>query len=317
MENKQRKLSMINTTNYLNKKSRNSSIKMTKMKSYYDKYFPFRNSIEDSNIVNSSESNLYYKDPKFYNEKSLDLQLNILRILSKDNINKNIINRKYTYTEISNTSSDNKILPILKRNNTVDLATKFSQTDTKNSIQEYKNLTYRRNTNDFNKSNTERNISKEIDKNNHELSTNKLYKIIFKSQLSTNKDHLKPLIENKYNLKYSENEEQYNLIIDKENLENIAKGKRIKNQKTNNSIKNKLNEARNKVKFIKDIIDYSYPLFVLTKIKVKQKNLRIMKKQRLKKYFNYVSGKEKRINEIKTRNDIKTQYLLKSFSFFK
>ena len=215
------------------------------------------------------------------------------------------------------TSSDNKILPILKRNNTVDLATKFSQTDTKNSIQEYKNLTYRRNTNYFNKSNTERNISKEINKNNHELSTNKLYKIIFKSQLSTNKDHLKPLIENKYNLKYSENEEQYNLIIDKENLENIAKGKRIKNQKTNNSIKNKLNEARNKVKFIKDIIDYSYPLFVLTKIKVKQKNLRIMKKQRLKKYFNYVSGKEKIINEIKTRNDIKTQYLLKSFSFFK
>ena len=240
MENKQRKLSMINTTNYLNKKSRNSSIKMTKMKSYYDKYFPFRNSIEDSNIVNSSESNLYYKDPKFYNKKSLDLQLNFLRILSKDNINKNIINRKYTYTEISNTSSDNKILPILKRNNTVDLATKFSQTDTKNSIQEYKNLTYRRNTNYFNKSNTERNISKEINKNNHELSTNKLYKIIFKSQLSTNKDHLKPLIENKYNLKYSENEEQYNLIIDKENLENIAKGKRIKNQKTNNSIKNKI-----------------------------------------------------------------------------
>ena len=34
-------------------------------------------------------------------------------------------------------------------------------------------------------------------------------------------------------------------------------------------------------------------------------------------FLHYVSGKEKRINEIKTRNDIKTQYLLKSFSFFK
>ena len=100
-------------------------------------------------------------------------------------------------------------------------------------------------------------------------------------------------------------------------MENIAKGKKTKNKKTNNSIKLKLNEAQNKVKFMKDIIDYSYPLFVLTKIKVKQKNLRAMKKQRLKKYINYVSEKEKRLKEIKNRNEIRTQYLLKSFSFFK
>ena len=317
MNNEQRKLSIINTTNYLNKRYRNSSLRKLKMKSYYDKYFPIRKSSEDSIIVNTSESNLYYKDPKFYNEKSLDLQLNLLRNITKDNINDYKNNRKYTYTEISKASADNKILPILSRNNTVDLTTKFNKTDNKNSIKEYKNLILRRNTNYFNRSNTEGNIKKEINKNNHELPTDKLYKIIFKSQLTTNKDHLKPLIENKYNIKYSENEEQYNLIIDKENLENIAKGKKTKNKKTNNSIKLKLNEAQNKVKFMKDIIDYSYPLFVLTKIKVKQKNLRAMKNQRLKKYINYVSEKEKRLKEIKNRNEIRTQYLLKSFSFFK
>ena len=68
---------------------------------------------------------------------------------------------------------------------------------------------------------------------------------------------------------------------------------------------------------MKDIIDYSYPLFVLSKIKVKQKNLKEMKKQMNKTYFQFIDEKERRLNEIKLRNENRTKYLLKCFSIFK
>ena len=79
----------------------------------------------------------------------------------------------------------------------------------------------------------------------------------------------------------------------------------------------KLDEAQEKVNFMKDIMDYSYPLFVLSKIKVKQKNLRELKKQRYKNKFDYLNEKERRLKEYKIQNDNRTKYLLKSFSFLK
>ena len=68
---------------------------------------------------------------------------------------------------------------------------------------------------------------------------------------------------------------------------------------------------------MKDVIDYSYPLFVLSKIKIKQKNLRELKKQRNKKSLDYLNEKDRRLKEVKIINDNRTKYLLKSFSFLK
>ena len=68
---------------------------------------------------------------------------------------------------------------------------------------------------------------------------------------------------------------------------------------------------------MKDVIDYSYPLFVLSKIKIKQKNLKNMKKQRNNIFVNFTTEKDKRLKEIKMRDEKRTKYLLKSFSFFK
>ena len=316
MKDEKEQTTIIKTTNYLNKQYRHSSFRKLMMKSYYTRYFPKTKLNEDFNGINKTESN-YYKDPKFYNEKNLDFQINILRKLSEDNSIKKINNRKFTYSLKSSYSFENKILPNLKRNKTMDLNIK-TKIDTKiNNITNYNNLTYRRSRFFYNRANTEPSLNNEALKDNQELSIDKLYKIIFKSQLPKNKDHLKPLIENIYNLKYSENEEEYNMIIDKENEKKISKGQKIKNKKPNVSIKLKLNDALDKVKFMKDIIDYSYPKFVLSKIKVKQKNLSEMKKRRNKIFNSFLNEKEKRLKEIKMRNDIRTQYLLKSFSFLK
>ena len=314
MKNVQKKSSMTQTTNYLNKKYRNSSLRKLMIKTYYDKHFPKKKLSDETNINHSSFSNFYYKNPKFYNEKNLNFQMTTLKKFSKYNLAKNINNRKFTYTKQLSSFFENEDLPNLKRNNTVNLNNKLIIDNNKNK---YKNLTNKRNTFFFNRSNTEGNFSEEITKNNDELATKKLYKMIFKSQLPTNKDHIMPIIENKYNLKYSENEEQYNFIIDKEYEEKIAKGEKIKNKKSCPSIKLKLNETLEKVKFMKDVIDYSYPLFVLSKIKIQGKNLRYIKERRNNTQQNYISEKEKRIKEVKLRNDIRTQYLLKSFSFFK
>ena len=118
-------------------------------------------------------------------------------------------------------------------------------------------------------------------------------------------------------MKYAENEEQYNLLIKKENLQKRIEGKKIKIRNVSPYIKMKLDDAQDKINFMKDVMDYTYPLFVLSKIKEKQKNLREMKRKRNIKNLNYINEKDRRILEIKAKNQRKTQYLLKSFSFLK
>ena len=319
MKNEQEKSNIIKTTNYLINKYRHSSLKKIMIRSYNDKNFPQIRSSENPKIINSKKSNLNYKNPKFFNEKNLDLLLNNLKKFSKENLNKDKINRRYTYTKKFSNSSEKEALPTLKRNNTMGSKIKLNIDNNIKNNHEQKNLYSRKNTYNFYRTNTEGNINNESSKINQDqdISTNKLYKIIFKSQLPKNKDHLKPVIENKYNLKFSENEEEYNSIIEKEYQEKISKGKKVKRKKSNISIKLKIDEALDKVNFMKDVIDYSYPLFVLSKIKVKQRNLTNLKKRRNNRYINFITEKDKRLKEIKTRDEKRTKYLLKSFSFFK
>ena len=312
MKNEKDKSIIVKKPNYIHKKYSSPAINKLVQTTYYNYYFSPNKSKENINIFKTpSKSNLNYKDPIFLNENSLNTQLNILRKLSFDN---NHI--KYNESHKLNISyDDNKKLPKLKRNNTENLNVKL-KIDKVNNNKDNKYLTFKRTSIFFSRFNTDSNINNESIKNSQEYSPEKLYKIIFKSKHPHHKD-LKPIIENKYNMKYSENEEQYKFIIEKEYMKNILKGKRVKSKNVCPYIKVKLDDAQNKIKFMKDIIDYSYPLFVLSKIKVKQKNLKEMKKQMNKRYFKYIGEKERRLNEIKIRNANRTQYLLKSFSIFK
>ena len=303
---------IVKKPNYIHKKYSSPAINKLVQTTYYNNYFSPNKSKENINIFKTpSKSNLNYKDPIFLNENSLNTQLNILRKISFDNTN-----IRYNASHKLNISyDDNKKLPKLKRNNTENLNVKL-KIDKVNNNKDNKYLTFKRTSIFFNRFNTDSNINNESKKNSQEYSPEKLYKIIFKSKHPHHKD-LKPIIENKYNMKYSDNEEQYKFIIEKEYMKNILKGKRVKSKNVCPYIKVKLDDAQNKIKFMKDIIDYSYPLFVLSKIKVKQKNLKEMKKQMNKRYFKYIGEKERRLNEIKIRNANRTQYLLKSFSIFK
>ena len=309
MKIEQEKTNTIKKTNYFHKKYRNPTIKKLMLSSYYNKYLSKEKLKENILEKKLSISSINYKVPNFYNENSLNSQLNFLRKLSVEN------NKESKLTKKISLFKENKTLPKLKRNKTENFDKKIKLEKRKSIINEFKKLTYKRNTFFHYRTNTETNLSNESF-NKNEISSEKLYKIIFKSQIGVHKD-LKPIIENKYNMKYAENEEQYNLIIEKEYQKNLSEGKRIKSKNVSPSIKLKLDDAQTKVKFMKDVIDYSYPLFVLSKIKIKQKNLRELKKQRTKKSLDYINEKDRRLKEVKIINDNRTKYLLKSFSFLK
>lgn len=279
-------------------------------KDYFRKHLSFEKLNENENIIKKPKKSIfYYKNPKFFNEMNINTQLNFLRKLSYEN------KMKDEYTQKYDSLSDKNLFPKLKRNNTESLDTKLD-IDYKTYINKNKLKLTTKKKNYFNRANTEENENYKKIKNHPKKSTEKFYKIIFKSELSGPKES-KSIIDNKFNMKYAENEEQYNLLIKKENLQKRIEGKKIKIRNVSPYIKMKLDDAQDKINFMKDVMDYTYPLFVLTKIKEKQKNLREMKRKRNIKNLNYINEKDRRILEIKAKNQRKTQYLLKSFSFLK
>ena len=140
------------------------------------------------------------------------------------------------------------------------------------------------------------------------------YKIIFKSKPIFKSDQ-KLIIDNKFNMIYAENEEQYKKIIEKEYIKLLSKGKKVKSKNNSVSIRLKLKETKNKIKFMKGIMDYSYPGFVLSKIKNMQKKLNEHKKNPNHKYI--INGMEKRNKEKEERNNFRKEYLLKSITLYK
>jgi hypothetical protein len=167
------------------------------------------------------------------------------------------------------------------------------------------------------KSNTEKMNNHSIDKNSPVKLTandNYFYKIVFKSKplFRMNK---KEVIENKFNMKYAENEEQYKKIIEREYKNLRLKGKKVKSKNVSPSIKLKLSETKNRIHFMKGIMDYSYPGFVLSKIKMMQKKLNEHKIESI--FRNHLSQMELREKEKTLRNNSRKEYLLKSITLFK
>ena len=108
---------------------------------------------------------------------------------------------------------------------------------------------------------------------------------------------------------YAENEEQYNQMVEKENKKLKKLGKPIKNKNVSPIINIKIKDAKNKIKFMKGVLDYSYPAFVLSKIKFMEKRL---------KNFNYsknnhlLSPVQIRNYEKSVRNNNRKEYLMNS-----
>ena len=134
------------------------------------------------------------------------------------------------------------------------------------------------------------------------------YKTVFKCK-SVFKKPKSIVVDNKFNMKYAENEQQYNQIIDKENKKLKSMGKPIKNHNNSFFVKSKINEAKNKIQFMKGIVDYSYPSFVLKKIKfIEKKN----SKNSSGIFCSALTPVEKRNKERSIRNGLRQKYLMNS-----
>ena len=98
------------------------------------------------------------------------------------------------------------------------------------------------------------------------------YKSVFKTKPLFRRR--RPIVDNKLNMRYAENEEQYKKMIEKENRILLTQGKKVKNKILSDQLDKKMDEIKNRIRFMKGIMDFSYPGFVLTKIKTIDKQLK-------------------------------------------
>lgn len=132
------------------------------------------------------------------------------------------------------------------------------------------------------------------------------YKSVFKMKPLFRK--IRPVVDNKLNMRYAENEEQYRKIIEKEQKILLSQGKRIKNKNISDHINSKMNEIKNRIRFMKGVIDFTFPGFVLTKIKSIDKQLKKENefRHKLNKYYSPVEIRN--LNKNKRNNDRKNYF---------
>ena len=104
-----------------------------------------------------------------------------------------------------------------------------------------------------------------------------LYKRIFYDYFKKSIIAKKTGIDNKLNIYYAENEELFKKKLKKINEKMRKKGKKEKNAFFPNSIEYKLDKLKNKIKFMRKIINYAYPEMVLARIREANKMLEIKK----------------------------------------
>jgi hypothetical protein len=112
-----------------------------------------------------------------------------------------------------------------------------------------------------------------------------LYKKIFyyfREKKKKFKRDEKKYINNKLNIDYAENEEVYEQRLIKNNIKLLEKGEKIKHFSGPTFSDLKLKELMTKVKFMKNVVDYSYPDMVLFKVKQSDKLLKIKDKTIIK-----------------------------------
>ena len=139
-----------------------------------------------------------------------------------------------------------------------------------------------------------------------------LYKKIFQYNNENKKRKSLNVIDNKLNLFYSENEDQYNQKIKKINENLYKKGKPIKHFVISENAKINTPYLIKRVKFMKKVVDYLYPNMVLAK--VREENKRISKT----KSISHKMPLSKLILLEKKRQQKNLELFLgKSFSFIK
>ena len=227
----------------------------------------------------------YYKNPEFLNDSNIRKQINIL-LTNVNNIkSKDDKLPKLTFLEDNN--KNNNYLSKIKK--------KYIETDANEFLPKIK--TNRKSRNNY-KNNSKNNIK--INK-----SVDYAYKSIFPNE-HLYKEKTK-IVDNKLNLVYCQNELQYKYIMEKQKK---LKGANII-EKESEQIKERVDNIKTKVKFMKNVIDYSYPSFLLAKIQIWKKNL-----EKIKGGEKLLPQEEQK-NEIKNKNIKVTNYLKKNFKVYR
>ena len=235
--------------------------------------------------LKKSRYRFYYKNPQFLNDSNIKKQINIL------------------LTNVTNNKNKEELPKII-----------FDKNDEINEINEIKNKYLKTEENEilpkirihkrkgFNISN----ISNDNSKSSYNInkSVDYTYKSIFPND-NLFKGKTK-YIDNKLNLIYCQNESQYKYIMEKRKK---LKGANIIEEESE-KINNRLNNIKTKVKFMKNVIDYSYPSFLLAKVQIWKKNMAKIKGEEK------LLPQEKQKNQIKNRNIIMTNYLKKNFKVY-
>ena len=121
----------------------------------------------------------------------------------------------------------------------------------------------------------------------------------------------KEIIDNKLNLFYAENEEQYENNLKKLNQELFLKGKQIKHSnKKITYIDDKINDIKEKVTFMRGVEYYSFPSIILKKISEANKLYRHNRNLKRKEYLPPFEIVDKIQNE---RNIFRTSLLQPAF----
>jgi hypothetical protein len=312
-----------------------------------------KNNINNNNKVyytmGNTISEYYYKNPFFYNDNNLNMQLKVLKELKKLYLSQNS-----TTTPTNSNTKNNSPSPMDKKLYINNISKNIEEKSIKKNKVSYMNINlpnipkiHNKDSNikieindkgikdDIDEDEDEEEIKKAKRKNykslEHKIHSGEkvfmkrtpqkirendeyFYKIVFKTK-PLFKLEQKMVIDNKLNMIYAENEQQYKNIIEKEYKRLISQGKKVKSKNVAPSIKLKLNEAKNRIQFMKGIMDYSYPGFVLSKIKIMQKRLNAHKSKA--SYLNCLNEMEIRTEEQKKRDKNRKDYLLKCITILK
>lgn len=256
--------------------------KLKKVSNYKNKHYN-NNLIKTYHEIETPSKEVYptsYKDPWFYNEKNLKFQIESMKTSAYLSNNFHLSTAPNNTT---NSSTYNIPTETTDESNLPNLFTMFNQVK-------------------INKMKLEN--CKKYEKPEF------LYRQIFRSK-GIFQQKYKP-IDNKLNLDYADNEKQYELRLAKINKKLIEKGKMIKHFNKSEYLDNKLDEIRNKIIFMKGVIDYGYPGITIAKIREIEKTLKKKKEEDLKSN-KYVTPCNFRVNESKMRDQKRKMFLTGAF----
>ena len=245
---------------------------------------------------NNINNRYYYKNPQFFNRESIKSQIDFLLTNVKNNPNYQTIK--------SESVSTLKKLPkikILKNKKT------NSQLPSPRDVDEqiFPNISITPSNNNSNIKFMNNNISSDVDQKDEYIYNN----IFSKSPLFKPKPHF---LDNKLNLIYSENEKQYNLIMARRNKLMKEKGSILKFDKDSEKIKDRVNDIKSKIKFMKSVMDFSYPGLMISKIKSWGKDFQNQNCQRNEKLTPF----EEQKMQIRRKNILRTNYLKQNMQVF-